>query len=210
MSDLAQKARSRFLDRAAHSYAVSAPSTSAHLMMEYRTVAAGSGSDGPLLQPKGTCGACGNIMIPGQTCRTRLTDRRVSRQGLSHRKKKRHNPSKPRRFKREKTFDSECVLCRRTSRKPLQSSQIPKPAEAEPLMPLTERSRTASSIPDKASMPRIVHSDLPQPSQTNASSKKRAKARKESGLGAMLAKAQSRHTPARGFGLDLLDMTKEV
>lgn len=210
MGDLAQKARLSFLDRAAHAYAVSAPSTSAHLIMQYRTVAAGHGSEGSLLQPKGTCGACGSIMIPGQTCRIRLDDGRVSRGSSSHQRKRIPNLNKPPPLEREKTLGSECLLCWRISRKPLQRTNPFQKANARPSIPPVESSKTASSAPGELHMPRTSNNDSPKPALSNANSKRRAKARKESGLGAMLAKAKSNHTRSIGFGLDLLDMMKEV
>ncbi|SLM36484.1 RNAse P, Rpr2/Rpp21 subunit [Lasallia pustulata] len=210
MGLFAQKARLSFLDHAAHSYAVSAPSTSAHLMMQYRAVAAEMGSDGTLLPPKGTCGACGGIMIPGQTCRTLLDDPRLSHEGPSRRKRRRHNPSKPPPSNPEKTMHRECLLCRRATRKPLPRSKSSKVAKAEAWIQLPEPSRSLSSIPSGHSIPGTPNNDSPKSIPANANSRKRAKARKESGLGALLAKAKSSQAPSPGFGLDLLDMMKEV
>lgn len=210
MGDFAHKARLSFLDRAAHSYAVSAPPTSAHLMMQYRTVAVGHGSEGRLLQPKGTCGACGSIMIPGQTCQIRLDHGPVSRGKFSRERKKRHRPSKPPPFNREKTLGSECLRCWRTTRKPLQKSNPSQKANARPSISPAESLRTPSSAPGGLHVPRASNNDSPTSAPSNANSKKRAKARKESGLGAMLAKAKSSHTRSSDFGLDLLDMMKEV
>lgn len=210
MGDLAQKARLSFLDQAAHTYAVSAPSTAAYLMMQYRTVAAGSGSGGPLLRPKNTCGACGSIMVPGQTCRTRLDDHKVRREGSLRRKNKSHKPSKPPLSSAEKTLNSQCLLCWRSTGKPLQGSKISTIAKAEPFVPLAEPSRITPSMTGERSMPRNPNNDSPRPTAANANSKKRAKARKESGLGALLAKAKSSQTPSLGLGLDLLDMMAEI
>ncbi|KAI4123165.1 MAG: hypothetical protein LQ347_006259 [Umbilicaria vellea] len=216
MGDFAQKARLSFLDRAAHSYAVSAPSTSAHLMTQYRTVAVVHGREGSLLLPKGTCGACGSIMIPGQTCRIRVDDGPVSRASSSHDRKKRRKPSERRPFnrQREKTLGSECLRCWRTTRQPLQRSNPSHQANARPsILPVKSLAgslSTPSSAPGELHVPRTSNNDSLQTAPRNANSKKRARARKESGLGAMLAKAKSSQTASRGFGLDLLDMMKKV
>ncbi|MCJ1303096.1 hypothetical protein MMC08_005903 [Hypocenomyce scalaris] len=210
MTDQDQRARLSFLARAAQSYATSAPSTSAHLVTQYRAVAAEHSSGSPLTQPNNTCGACGSIMIPGRTCRTRLDDRSVTIEGATPRKKKRPNRSKSSPSGTEKTLTTECLLCWKSTKKSLQRRKSSKLTEIEGSNQVAGPSRTTTATPGDRPTPRISNNNLSRATPANASSKKRAKARKESRLGALLAKSKSSQAPSLGFGLDLMDMMKEV
>ncbi|KIN01277.1 hypothetical protein OIDMADRAFT_41876 [Oidiodendron maius Zn] len=84
------------------------------------------------------------------------------------------------------------------------NSQKAVPKTSKAVVYKCESCSRANSSPVRASP--VVNAPL----STNASSKKRAKARKQSGLEALLAKKKSSEATTTGFGLNLMDFMKKA
>jgi len=106
----------------------------------------------------------------------------------------------------------DCLLCYRFEETPLQGSETkskhsinktsnPDPVKSEHQLPPSQGDnfQSASTSQFEAS----------KPPTTYTSSKKRANARKQGGLQAMLEKSKIPKSSSSGFGLDLLDLMKE-
>ncbi|KAF2131571.1 hypothetical protein P153DRAFT_383665 [Dothidotthia symphoricarpi CBS 119687] len=183
--------RSKFLQEAAHLLAVSSPAASAFLgsardRLFEDTEQGIPAKDWDALRRE-TCGACGNRMIPGWSCK--ITTRTLS--GVVVKKK----PAIPNKSTRpEKNIVLDCLRCRR---KTIQSLQ-PRPSR--------HIRKSKSRVEAKSTL------DLVQPTKeeenkvlksANANSKQRKKARK-GGLQAMLEKNKTNSSQG-GLGLDLMD-----
>lgn len=202
----AAEAKMRFLDASARHYASSAPETSAHLMAQRNMEAAESGISLNKTQSSGSCKACGSILVPGWTSWTSIItkDGKVKQLKVGSKKMARSNLPKYLRV--------DCLICYRYEERPLQGL---KPTSKHPLkIPHKEASigselRQPCSQTADSSAASTSHMQVSEPLATNASSKKRAKARKQGGLQAMLEKSKASTGPSAGFGLDLLDLMKQ-
>lgn len=195
----AMEAKIKFLDASACYYSVIAPATSAHLMLQRNSEAADNSVP---LQIEGcrACRACGTILIPGCTSRTRIVREKATKTRIRSREHGRDN----RAGTLIKSVRVDCLICHRYEKKPLQDSDgtnIKKPSVLD--------TRTVPSVSGSADK---EPSDMPQAARLgtpSASSKQRAKARKHGGLQAMLEKTKASGTSSSGFGLDLLDLMKQ-
>lgn len=189
----ASEARLRFLRQAAYHLATSAPAVSATLSSKYIHSILDAEDDLQHAKKewdalrRETCGACGNIMLPGWTASVSHPSRRGRAQ---------KRPSKPV-MRSEKQLVSTCSRCERKSVQALQS-RTPKhvsskqlPTEAEATKPLD--------------VPKAIGQDQDRVNKSaNATSKQRKKSRK-GGLQAMLEKNKSQSSGQGGLGLDLMD-----
>jgi RNase P subunit RPR2 len=187
-TDLVER-RSKFLREAAYLLAVSSPTTSAFL---------GSAQDRLIedaeleLQQKeldalrrGFCGACGNPMIAGWSCK-------VTHQTQTQRVRKEKKPAKESR-QPTKNVVYTCLRCERQTVQPLQARptrHVRKSTTQKAPKPTLETRKPAEEADSKVAK------------SVNASSKQRKKARK-GGLQAMLEKTKSQSSSQGGF--DLLD-----
>ena len=105
--------------------------------------------------------------------------------------------------KTSKAVVYKCESCSRVTRFPI-PLLTPRKETRLLLQTPTLGAGEANSSPVKASP--VVNAPL----STNASSKKRAKARKQSGLEAILAKKKSSEATTTGFGLNLMDFMKKA
>ena|SRR5690242_3569101 len=180
--------RSNFLREAAHLLAVSSPTASASLgAAQDRLIA-----DAELgLQPKEVdalrrtfCGACGNPMIAGWSCKVaHQTEGRWVRKGKK--------PSKDA-TQAAKQIVYTCLRCERHTVQYLQArppKHVRKSTAQKASQPLLEPKQQTQKVE------KVVKS-------VNASSKERKKARK-GGLAAMLEKTKSQNSDKGGF--DLMD-----
>lgn len=202
--------RLNFLDASAHHYSTLAPATSAHLMLERMTVGAGN-ENIPLKPAKSNtvCDACGTIRIPGWTSRTTIVDP-AKPQNASSKTEKRRRTNKRANTPAEKQVVVECLACWRKTATPLQTSQGYRiDWKRSSNAGATSGAQSAEPVPLSATNVANTAQVSETPFSANSSSKKRAKTRKQGGLQAMLEKSK-RAGSSSGFGLDLMDLMKQV
>jgi RNase P subunit RPR2 len=188
MASFDLSARLQYLNDAAHLLATTAPSTSKYLMSARNDLMFDSGMEQPESLKRNACSACGTILVIGwqATLEVQSQSPRLQNQ-------------KPAKLPR-KDMVYTCESCSRTTRiriAPPTKKQISKSYIRH--TPSTKQSIT--SIAKSESGPRII--------SANSSSKKRAKARKQGSLAAVLAGRNSAASTS-GFGLDLMDFMKKV
>jgi len=221
MTSAATLRRLRYLHDAASRLFVTAPTSAAVFEAEVSSIAETAGLTLQDTRGREICNACGNIMAAGLSCTVSIKSAgprppkpaRQSKAGMSKDAQRKHKPV-------DKVMLYTCKRCSKTTRvsaginhrtKRLNTSTVSKPKVAnEP--PDTD------SVPDPSSrigIPKTVESApsiiLPVPSVKppgNSGSKQRAKARKQSGLQALLAKNKAGANMASGGGLDLMDFMK--
>lgn len=186
-TDLVER-RSNFLREAAHLLAVSSPTTSAFLGAAQDRLIEDAETELPQKEldalRRGFCGACGNSMIAGWSCK-------VAHQTDTKRVRKEKKPSK------DSAQPTKHVVytCLRCERQTLQSLQ-PRPSKHVGRFTAQKASQPLSEVKQQAKeTAKVVKS-------VNASSKERKKARK-GGLAAMLEKSKSQSSTQGGF--DLMD-----
>ena len=177
--------RSSFLHEATHLLAVSSPSASASLGAARDRLIRDTEVEVPAKEwdmlRRETCGACGNLMIPGWSCR-------ISNSTQSKRRAKR---------KANDTGIADTSLvyhCLRCNRKTEQMLQSQARRHMKKKKSLTDPRSETTSAPKKENVVEV-------PKTANASSKQRQKARK-GGLQAMLEKNK---TQTSNPGFDLMD-----
>lgn len=216
MVDQGVGARARYLDESAHLLARTSPAISRHLRSQMHTLAADYNMNLSNTQKGEACGACGNIMIPGRTSRIYLNNTRSKRSSKRHTSRRpglgNSSPQKQKDEAAVKTMCYECLICSRVTRQ-----AVPAPSKAsrkgQEQTPTAKRADVNSRGPNGTHIPTNSGLGSPASSITNASSRRRAKARKESGLQALLAKKKEESRGggfATGFGLDLMDLMKNA
>lgn len=205
MASPAISARLKYLNNSAHRFAITAPGTSAYLMSRCNSIMFDHALEQTEAQQRRICGACGNIMILGLTG-TRQLETLKSRKRRSNSLKVQKPTSQP-----AKVTVYTCELCSRQTRQHINSNYRGTPKtiihgshfqEAIQNSPSTLSSSANTESPDNKSTT----------TSANATSKRRAKVRKQGGLQALLAK--NRDIDGRGnsggFGLDILDLMKKA
>ena len=195
----AMEAKIKFLDASACHYAVVAPATSAHLMLQRNSEAAVNSVP---LQIEGSraCRACGTILIPGSTSRTSIVRERATKS----RSRSREQGKDGRAGTPVKSLKVDCLKCHRYEKKPLQDTGSTNSRKPSGLL--------AQTVPSVSGSVDKNPSDMTQSARVgtaSAGSKQRAKARKHGGLQAMLEKTKVSTNSSQGFGLDLLDLMKQ-
>ncbi|KAF2804918.1 uncharacterized protein BDZ99DRAFT_145769 [Mytilinidion resinicola] len=198
----ALQSRLQYLKDAAHLLHAQSPTAAAVLGAQYDKLLVDRNLDLEASQKewdshrRDICGACGNLLIPGRSCQ-------VSQE--SHSSKSSKAPkSKRRTGDVEKAMVYTCSRCDAKTVQPLQ----------RPPKLLGRQAGISKSQNQTNSNPRAtaISSDdtSTAPKSANASSKKRAKARKQGGLQALLDKSKSDTSKSRQgeFGLDLMDFMK--
>ena len=193
MASLEQSARLRYLNASAHLLATTAPAASRYLMSRCNTLMFERNIEQPEAQRRKICGACGTIMVLGWEGKMQLEPQRP--RGSNNQKRDTH--------KSNKAVVYKCESCSRVSRFPF---PLLAPRNKTQLLPQTPTLGVGVASPS----PGKAISRMDAPLSTNASSKKRAKARKRSGLGAILAKKKSSETSTSDFGLNLMDFMKSA
>jgi RNase P subunit RPR2 len=191
-----------FLTDAAHLLARAAPETSAHLMTQRNALMFHNGMALSDAQRQHVCGSCGHIMIPGQESILKLEAEKTRRKRQSKsriRKPGGAKPaSKPTATPAGRLKNWVCGKCERYTKIRLP----PAPRMVRRVRPVT----TAGSSTAKSSFKAAPSLVDPPKASANASSKKRAKNRKQ-GLQALLQQSQSSSSKA-GLGLSLTDFMK--
>ena len=194
MTGIAVDARARFLEASAHHYALSAPATSAYLMSQRDIEAVGNKLPTKKGKSEATCEACSSILLPGWTSQKTITTKNGSKTNRSGKKIS---------SAQMKYVRTSCLVCHRYKEEPLcepygkgnNLSQIVNPRGV---------SHTGKSGPVATTSQQAT-----KPTTSSNNSKQRAKARKQSGLQAMLDKSKASMSSSSGFGLDLLDLMKQ-
>ncbi|KAI9770585.1 MAG: hypothetical protein M1840_003176 [Geoglossum simile] len=205
-------ARLRYLDGAAHLLSVESPAVSAQLLSQYNTTASENELNPSDARKRSVCGACGNIMVPGWTCNVRSQRsgrKKGSKRSLEKRRSSRSQKTGPSSVPgangiemNELEMVYECRVCGRATRQTLPKNPPPR-RPARNTSPITGPLAPAKHLGADAIEP-------PKPAAANASSKKRAKARKQGGLQALLAKRKEVAEQTADFGLDLMDLMKRA
>jgi len=209
------RARAKHLDESAHLLACASPAISRHLRSQLHTLATDYNLNLSDAQKREACGACGNIMTPGWTSRTYLDIGR-SKRSLKRNASRRSDTGNL--WSKEQTEEAaakavcyECLICNRVTRQALPAPRRASQKKQEQIPPPSKLVDTASRDPNAAHITAESGLGPPLSSFSNASSRRRAKARKQSGLQALLAKKKEESLGggfATGFGLDLMDLMK--
>lgn len=197
MPELGLDARLRFLDRSARLLDGIAPATSAHLMLERNIVAEEYGRTLNEAQMHDFCQACGTIFRTDLTPSLDPLDPGVTKlQGRN---------TVPDNVSLGNHGDTQCHACRRVVVRP---SLRPRQYKRNDQTRVKASGRPCEAVilpPSEQNMAESV-----KVTSANVSSKKRAKARKEGGLQAMLEKAKGTSSQSSIAGLNLMDLIKEV
>lgn len=176
-----------------------APSTSKYLMSRCHALMFETGLDQPEAHKRKVCGSCGNIIYSSANDRITVDSKKARPRKSLHGKKT---------STEARAVVFLCGCCGKETRHRLETAP---PAIRKPIKSFNSTSSAASDQLPQSSNRIGVASTPPPTLSTNASSKKRAKARKQSGLGALLAKHKESESRANsGFGLDLLDLMKKT
>ena len=199
MSTADAEARLKFLKTVADQYAQCDPSTSAYLMSQHALAIQKKERAANKYSADTVCRGCSTTLIHGWTSRAAIInkDRPFEHQTTKQKKSSRRKITHP----QEKFVKTECLRCHRFEERPL--SQLPRGRSNPPK--ISNSSSNAQQTPSAAP----AQQDLSKPTDRNASSKLRAKARKQGGLHAMLEKSKAAASSSSGFGLDLLDLMKQ-
>lgn len=203
MTQAAAKLRIKYLAASAQQYSQIAPATSAHLMLQCDSVAASNDVSIKMSDSRRTCAACGTISVSGWTSRTSVVDPSRNKKG----RPKPRNDSKGITDARTKVVMTECLVCRRSA-----SSHLEHVAAHGSSRKQISTSKGALLKPTSTlGVTRPTDDGIQQPQAsllTNLASKRRARARKQSGLQAMLQKSKSADKEAPSPALDLMDFMK--
>jgi hypothetical protein len=182
--------RAGFLQEGAHLLAVSSPTAASFLGNARNRLIEDAELEVPSKQAdvsrRSICGACGNAMIPGWSCKVSNTTK--TKPPGTKDKSINRNPTMS-----EKSNMYTCLRCHRETQQMLQPTQRRQLRKTRSLLDTKSVSNTESST-------KIVEDIAPK--TINASSKQRQKARK-GGLQAMLDQKKKQTSGMAGF--DLMD-----
>ncbi|EKG19462.1 RNAse P Rpr2/Rpp21 subunit [Macrophomina phaseolina MS6] len=203
-------ARLKYLDEAAHLLALASPETSSFLESQYSYLLAENDLAGPPSRKKDVCNACGTILVPGISCTVKqeaVAPAKPTRKG--------GKVETPKVSKSSKMKIYSCSRCSSKTRLPIASNKarMNTPKSMKVSVAATSmaagagsaRPTGSKSVPASNAAPPADAPATPAPAASNASSKKRAKARK-GGLQALLANSKKDTSSSKGFGLDLMDL----
>ncbi|KAJ4367287.1 hypothetical protein N0V83_006868 [Neocucurbitaria cava] len=182
--------RTKFLKEAAHALAVSSPAASAFLGSARSNLIEDADLELPSKEHdafrREFCGACGNLMIPGWSCKVSMCSQ-TKKQDMKPKSQIKESTQL-----RKRTIYN-CSRCHRTT------TQTVQPRPSRPLRKSKGRTEPEPMLDNKKLS---KEDDAKVLKSINASSKQRQKARK-GGLQAMLAKNKSQASNQGGF--DLMD-----
>ncbi|KAI9722000.1 MAG: hypothetical protein M1812_001959 [Candelaria pacifica] len=206
MATPALSARLRHLNDSAYLLATTSPATSSYMMSQYNKVALDHYLTLPEARRREVCGACGNIMISGWSGHASLEKLGRPIVGNPIRSSSKETPT-------GMIMIYECHICNRKTRQLFKKRNNVRQRQ--------RRKSTLQSVPpppsDGSAAITIATSQQVPPSikqsPVNNGSRRRAKARKQSGLQAMLARTKATNTTggcSENFGLDLMDLLKST
>lgn len=180
-----------FLRGSASSLSAASPSTAAHLMSVHNRILHDDFRSLNHRQQEASCGACGTVRNPGTSKTIQIKPNRSKRASSSS----------------EGTTIYQCLRCRRRAVKSCRKEPArPKVSKANTraLGPSTATSQSpANGLVAQQPAPELLDATRATKTTENANSKKRAKARKQGGLQALLVSKQQSQ-PASS-SLDLFD-----
>ena len=204
MTQAATKARIKYLAASAQLFTQIAPETSAHLMLECGSVAASNDMALKMPDLQKACSVCGTILTSGWTSRSSVTN---NIRNVRHRH--------PLRSERKGLYDerinvvvTQCLVCMKSTSSPLEHVPAHFLSRKQISMSQAATSEAASSLSRVIRQPTGAKREAHIPLPANLASKNRARARKQSGLHAMLHKSRSQTTGAASPALDLMDFMK--
>ncbi|WEW56887.1 hypothetical protein PRK78_002344 [Emydomyces testavorans] len=189
-----------FLKKSALMLSSDSPSTSAHLLAVHNRILHEQSKPISINQQREFCPSCGTIRLPALTC-TVSTKSRVQ-------KRARRGPSPLRKLSdQESSVVYNCLRCHRQTIQPFKKQpRLSQPKKSSLTSSASDSLRAGSELDARASRVNEVDPTKMKGSSDNASSKKRAKARKQQGL--LAALAASKQQPSQTSpptSLDLLD-----
>ncbi|KAK0944204.1 hypothetical protein LTR29_004336 [Friedmanniomyces endolithicus] len=190
----AASARIEFLQNAADLLTVSSPAASAHLRSSRHQVADDHGVERPKDGGK-VCIACGNVLLPGWSCKIITHDEKRARLPIANRK--------PGPRPDVKTLRLQCSLCNAIT-----TLQSDKPRRISKKASSKSISTLEITQEPKCLLPSSAHVHSPKLANTAASRKTRGK---KTSLQALLAASQQQQRNSQPIvkrGLDLMDFMK--
>lgn len=177
-----------FLKDSASSLSSSSPSTAAHLLAGHNHILHNDFKSLNQRHQEYCCGACGTIRSPETSKTIQIKKKKSKRTGVST----------------DGTTIYKCLRCHRRTVKPVRKEPVRSKVLPKPTTTTVEASvSTTASSTDKTVSEQSASSEPANKTAENASSKKRAKARKQGGLQAMLASKQQ--SQSASSSLDLFD-----
>lgn len=200
MADAATEAKLRFLLASGHLYSVTAPATSAEIMVQHHTEIAGTARLTSSQGSSMSCKACGTVLIPGWTSQVSKVEKGSSRI-VNPKSRSKKLTRGQRSVHPEKYVRVKCLACHRFEDTRMQKTKASRNKERDESTLLTTSTLNAMSNLDPDSTPT---------EKSTKASRRRERARKHnSGLQAMLDKSRAPTTTSVGLGLDLMDLMKE-
>ncbi|KAI1323510.1 hypothetical protein F5Y16DRAFT_344836 [Xylariaceae sp. FL0255] len=195
-----------FLTNAAHLLISASPATSAQLMSQRNSLMFNNNIELSDVQRQHVCGSCGHIMVPGQGDVLKLEAARVVKKmkqtGKNAQQNKQKAKAQPKKGCQKTCICSNCGHYTKINLPPPPSAVPMRKRRAKQM--LARGSDNAASSTIRSGLPATTVTSEPTKSSANASSKKRAKNRKQ-GLQALL---QQSNKPSQGLGLSLSDFMK--
>ncbi|PWY68455.1 hypothetical protein BO70DRAFT_366126 [Aspergillus heteromorphus CBS 117.55] len=188
--------RLEFLKSAASSLNALSPSTAAYLMTVHNGIIHDEGKPLNQRQKDAFCGACGSARNPEWT-----------RTITVHKRKGKHSNSASRSAGADGATILKCLRCRRRTVKPTRKEAVraAMPVKATPIPASMPDGQSAAGATTTMPLSDPVPAPAVNKAADNANSKKRAKARKQGGLQALMASKQQ----ARTNSLDLFDFLQQ-
>lgn len=201
-----------YLNDAAHLLVTTAPETSAYLMWKRNSLMFDHGVSQSDAHRQHVCGSCGHIMIPGQGSTLQMKTARAVRK---RHPRSRRKPPGPRQMTTSPSDRSaqrtpEVMEESGTTQKRVNCGMCGRYTKIDiPAAPPNSRLKRTIKTSSQTSQPggHVSPTEKPAKVAANASSKKRAKSRKQ-GLQALLQQSQAPN-PRAGFGLNLADFLKK-
>ncbi len=185
-------ARLQFLNASAHHYAITAPATAAHLMLQHAQVAEDIGLQYRKDRPSDTCRACGTITVADLIAENSMTEMEVAEWQA---KASLAPPSTLEALPLGVSIlETKCAACHRITRKP--ASRLGAAGRNGP--------RKQQAITAAIPQPDALTSEGPP----NKGPRQRPKARKRGGLQAIVERSRTSRDTILASGLDLMDLMK--
>jgi len=186
-------ARLKFLNASARHYAIAAPATAAHLMLQHAQVAEEAGLSYGQDHPSDTCGACGTIAVADETADTSASEIGIAQQRL----KAPVNLPAPKLMASPSGIDMlerKCAACHRTAR--TSAARVEASSRHGP-----PKQRATTAAPNPSGALALEESRKKGPRQ-------RPKARMRGGLQAIVERSRVSRDTGLASGLDLMDLMK--
>ncbi|KAH8678314.1 hypothetical protein BX600DRAFT_431601 [Xylariales sp. PMI_506] len=191
-----------FLTDAAHFLASASPEISAHLMTQRNSLMFNNNLELTDIQRQHVCSSCGHIMLMGQGSMLNLEAEKAIRKNRQRKDSKK--PTAPMRQRSALRKHISCGNCGCYT-----NIRIPEAPRIN-RRPQVKARTTAIAVPQTLPQGATISTSAVEPikASANASSKKRAKNRKQ-GLQALLQQSQASASSKMGLGLSLTDFMKK-